>query len=242
MKILKMASALIISTIVSSANTVLAADNNYYANYYEEEGNLLFKVRGFYLNASSKPKGFPPSVAAKEKPGSLVQNGYGVDTATTYFFTDNIAADLSLGVGMMRVKSSTLSKAASATSLGDGTGSVGKNNQIIMVPAAGAIQYHIAPFGAIRPYLGAGIHGTYMHTRSKAIKVATGYGPVIQVGIDFIAKDDTLFTFDVRQYFLKSNVTFKKNLLGPNNAAINDVRSKVTWNPLVISAGFGFKF
>jgi len=240
MKILKIIPVIVLSALVTSANVSFAAKSgDYYSNYYEDEGDLLFKLRGFYLTTSSKPKGFPASVSAKEKPGSLVQNGYGIDTATTYFFTDNLAAELSLAIGMMKVKGSALSKAAS---LGDGTGNGGKNNQIIIVPAAGTIQYHVAPFGAIRPYVGGGIHGTYMYTRSKAIKVSTGYGPVAQIGVDFISKDDTLFTVDIRKYFLKSNVTFKKSLLGPNNPAISDIRSKVDWSPLVISAGFGFKF
>ena len=240
MKILRIIPVIVFSAFVASASIAFAAHDDYYANYYEDEGDLLFKIRGFYLNTLSKPKNFPASVATKEKPGTLVQVGYGVDTATTYFFTDNIAAELSLGIGIMRVKSSSLSKAA--LSLGDGTGVAGKNNQIIIVPAAGTIQYHVAPFGAIRPYIGGGIHGTYMYTRSKAIKVSTGYGPVAQIGVDFISKDDTLFTFDIRKYFLKSNVTFKKGFLGPNNAAVTDVRSKVDWSPLVISAGFGFRF
>jgi outer membrane protein len=240
MKILRIIPVIVFSAFVASASIAFAAHDDYYANYYEDEGDLLFKIRGFYLNTLSKPKNFPASVATKEKPGTLVQVGYGVDTATTYFFTDNIAAELSLGIGIMRVKSSSLSKAA--LSLGDGTGVAGKNNQIIIVPAAGTIQYHVAPFGAIRPYVGGGIHGTYMYTRSKAIKVSTGYGPVAQIGVDFISKDDTLFTFDIRKYFLKSNVTFKKGFLGPNNAAVTDVRSKVDWSPLVISAGFGFRF
>jgi len=239
MKIVKIIPVVVFSTFVALANIAFAAHDDYYANYYEDEGDLLFKIRGFYLHTSSKPTNFPASVAAKEKPGALVQLGYGVDTATTYFFTDNIAAELSLGIGMMKVKSSALAKAAS---LGDGTGVAGKNNQIIIVPAAGAIQYHVAPFGAIRPYVGGGIHGTYMYTRSEAIKVATGYGPVVQIGVDFISKDDTLFTFDIRKYFLKSNVTFKKGFLGPNNPAVTDIRSKVDWSPLIISAGFGFRF
>ena len=239
MKIVRIISVIVFSSFVASVNIAFAAHDDYYANYYEDEGDLLFKIRGFYLNTSSKPKKFPASVATKEKPGALVQLGYGVDTATTYFFTDNIAAELSLGIGMMKVKSSALSKAAS---LGDGTGVAGKNNQIIIVPAAGTIQYHVAPFGAIRPYVGGGIHGTYMYTRSKAIKVSTGYGPVAQIGVDFISKDDTLFTVDIRKYFLTSNVTFKKGFLGPNNPAVTDIRSKVDWTPLVISAGFGFRF
>jgi len=234
MKILRIIPVVVLSAFIASANIAFAAHDDYYANYYEDEGDLLFKIRGFYLNTSSKFKNLPASVATKEKPGALVQLGYGVDTATTYFFTDNIAAELSLGIGMMKVKSSALSKAAA---LGDGKGVVGKNNQIIIVPAAGTIQYHVAPFGAIRPYVGGGIHGTYMHTRSKAIKVSTGYGPVAQIGVDFISKDDTLFTVDIRKYFLKSNVTFKKSFLGTE-----DIRSKVDWSPLVVSAGFGFRF
>lgn len=239
MKILKILPIVILSTFVTSANISSAASGDYYANYYEDEGDLLFKLRGFYLTTASKPKGFPPSVASKEKPGSLVQLGYGIDTATTYFFTDNIAAELSLGIGMMKVKRSALNK---ASLLGDGTGTGDKNNQIIIVPAAATIQYHVAPFGGVRPYVGGGIHGTYMYTRSKAIKVSTSYGPVAQMGVDFIAKDDTLFTIDIRKYFLKSNVTFKKSLLTSNDPNIKDIRSKVDWNPLVISAGFGFKF
>ena len=59
---------------------------------------------------------------------------------------------------------------------------------------------------------------------------------VLQAGIDFVSKDDTIFTFDVRQFFLKSKVTFKSGFL--NAPSVN---STVNWNPLVISAGVGFK-
>lgn len=45
-------------------------------------------------------------------------------------------------------------------------------------------QYRVAPFGAIRPYVGGGLNGTYMYARSKAIKVNSGFGPVLQVGVD----------------------------------------------------------
>ena len=236
MKISKITSAIILSSLISTTGSALAASDNYYNNYYEDEGALLFKIRGFYLNSSSKLKNLPASNvgSTSERPKTLAQTGYGIDAATTYFFNDNIAAELSLGVAMIKVKSSTLSKASN--SFGNGTGKPGKNNQILSVPAAGTIQYHVAPFGAIRPYFGGGIHGTYMYTRSKSYNVASGFGPVLQLGADFISKDDTLLTFDVRQYFLKSNVTFKQALLGSA-----DVRSKVIWNPLVISLGFGFK-
>ena len=210
--------------------------SEYKNSYYEDEGDLLFKIRGFYLNTSAKLTKLPSSVANKPKPKSFAQNGYGIDAATTYFFTDNIAAELSLGLGIIKAKSVALAGASSV--FGNGGGNDGTKNEICYIPATATAQYHIAPFGALRPYVGGGINGTFMHTRSKAIKTANGFGPVIQVGIDFMFKDDTMLTFDVRQYFLKSKVTFKKGFLNSDS----NVGSTVVWNPIVISAGFGFKF
>tara|TARA_B110000503_G_scaffold142158_1_gene238055 strand:+ start:323 stop:1030 length:708 start_codon:yes stop_codon:yes gene_type:complete len=229
---------ILIAFIFLIASSASASNNDYDANYYEDEGSLLFKIRGFYINAPVKIKTAP--INGAEKPGKLLQNGYGFDTATTYFFTDNIAAELSLGLGMLKTKSSAIKKAS--TAYGDGTGSAGKKNDIFFVPLAATVQYHIAPFGALRPYIGGGYHGAYLYTRSKAIKVRPGHGAVLQAGIDFMAKDDTLITFDIRQYFLKSKVTFKKGILSSNNPMVSDVSSKVDYNPLVVSIGFGFKF
>ncbi len=216
--------------------TFNAAASEYKNDYYEDEGDLLFKIRGFYLNTSAKLSKLPASVSNSPKPKSFAQNGYGFDTATTYFFTENIAAELSLGFGLIRVKKSALNEASE--SFGNGSGEAGKNNEIFYIPASATAQYHIAPFGAIRPYVGGGYHGAFMHSRSKAIKVSTGHGAVLQAGIDFISKDDMIFTFDVRQFFLKSKIKFKKGFLG----SASDVASTVEWNPLVISAGIGFKF
>ena len=214
--------------------TFNATASEYKTDYYEDEGDLLFKIRGFYLNTNAKLTKLPESVSGKPKPKSFAQNGYGFDTAVTYFFTQNIATELSLGFGIIKVKSAALQSAAN--SFGDGTGDAGKKNEIYYIPASATVQYHVAPFGAIRPYIGGGYHGAFMHTRSKAIKVKTGHGPVLQAGIDFVSKDDTIFTFDVRQFFLKSKVTFKSGFL--NAPSVN---STVNWNPLVISAGVGFK-
>ncbi|MFK7968273.1 MAG: OmpW family protein [Rickettsiaceae bacterium] len=240
MKILKslvVASVIAISSSAFASKSIDDKSDDYYANYYEDKGSLLFKIRGFYASTNSKMSGLPAVTnTGVSKPSKLADNGYGFDTAMTIFVTDNIAAEVSLGLGFYKTKSSALSSVAAA--YGGSNPALGKRNQVYMVPVTFTAQYHIAPFGAIRPYVGGGLNGTYMYTRSNAMKVSSGFGPVLQAGIDFIAKDDTLFTFDIRQYFLKSKVTFKKGFLGTNN----DVKSKVAWNPLVISAGIGFKF
>ena len=88
--------------------------SEYKNSYYEDEGDLLFKIRGFYLNTYAKLTKLPSSVANRPKPKSFAQNGYGIDTATTYFFTDNIAAELSLGFGIIKVKSAALAGASNS--------------------------------------------------------------------------------------------------------------------------------
>ncbi|MBU6183863.1 MAG: OmpW family protein [Rickettsiales bacterium] len=225
------------SKVFASESASVPKQNDYYANYYEDtESTLLFKIRGFYAATNAKMSNLPaPTIAGASKPGKLAQQGYGFDTAMTIFVTENIAAEVSLGLGFYKGKSSTLLGAVDAYGSG-GTG-LGKRNQIFMVPVTLSAQYHAAPYGGLRPYVGAGLNGTYMHTRSKAIKVDSGFGPVLQAGVDFISKDDTLFTVDIRQYLLKTKVKFKKGFL-----ATDGISSKVNWNPLVISAGFGFKF
>lgn len=227
---------ILISSVLLAATTSLASD--YDANYYEDEGALLFKIRGAYTDSSAKIK--KATLNNAENPGNFIENGYGLDVATTYFFSDNIATELSLGVSLLRVKNSAIKKASLA--FGNGAGNVGKNNDIFFLPLAATIQYHVAPFGAIRPYVGGGYHGAYLYTRSKAIKIDPGHGGVLQAGVDFIAKDDTLFTLDVRQYFLKSKLTLRKEFLFPGGLAASNVSSKTTMNPLVVSLGFGFKF
>ena len=104
--------------------------SEYKNSYYEDEGDLLFKIRGFYFNTNAKLTKLPPSVANKPKPKSFAQNGYGFDTATTYFFTNNIAAELSLGFGIIKVKSSAL--ASASTAFGSGGGNAGTKNEIYL--------------------------------------------------------------------------------------------------------------
>lgn len=226
--------------LFSSVNAIAAESGkkDYYDDFYDREGNVLFKLRGFYGHTDGKITGLPSTSrnnasASKKK---LAEHSYGFDSAMNIFVTDNIAAEISLGLGYLKTKSAALE--AVLRDYGTTTSFNQKRHQIIYVPLTITGQFHTAPFGGIRPYVGAGYSATYMYTRSRAIKTYSALGPVLQAGVDFMAKDDTIFTFDVKQYFLKSKVDFKKGFLGTTN----DIKAKVTWNPLVVSAGIGFKF
>ncbi len=204
-------------------------------DYYTDEGRLLFKIRGFGAITAGKLKSMPaPTNAVALRGKNLVRNGFGIDTATVVFFNDNIASELSLGFGVLRAKDSTISNISASYGAGNYKS---KRKDIYMIPLTLTAQYHIAPFGAIRPYVGAGYHGAYLFTKSKAFKINNGHGPVLQVGVDFVAKDDTLITFDIRQYYLKTKVIFKDGLVGNNRG----FSSKTELNPLVFSVGLGFK-
>lgn len=229
---------LFISSIAFSsiAKDIYADDDNskadYDSAYYENEGNLLFKARVRGISTDGKQSNLPQATAANPvKIGNLIENGFGVDASTSVFFNSYIAAELSVGFDMLRVKNSNLANIA----YNYGGSFVGKRKDLYMVPLTLTGQYHIAPFGAIRPYIGGGYHGAYMMTKSK-FKVKNGIGPVIQAGVDFYAKDDTFITVDLKQYFLKNKVNYSSSLV--NTPVSSDVRI----NPLVLSIGIGFRF
>ena len=72
-KILKNISVISLLTISSA----IAAEDKFYNVNYESEGQMLFKLRGSYVNVKSKPKKFSNDLATLEKPGSLVSSSYG---------------------------------------------------------------------------------------------------------------------------------------------------------------------
>lgn len=229
--------------IIIAASTSAFADNDrfrdYDADYYLDEGKLLFKLRPLYSIVEAKQKDLDrlsSSNPSAKKPSDLVENGYGFDTTSTYFLADHIAAELSAGVTYYKTKRNSLRETANL--FGNNNATVGKKSDLWMVPVSATLQYHIAPFGALRPYLGVGAHGTYVYSRAKEFSVNSGFGAVFQGGVDFVARDDTLITLDVRGYTFESKINYKKEFTGTGQ----DFSSKVKWNPVVISLGFGFIF
>lgn len=204
--------------------------------YYENEGSLVFKARLGGIFSSAKQKGLPTPTASKPVAvGEVAKNGYGGDISTTIFFNNYLATEFSLGFNVLRTKYTSL--ASVAHNYGVDNVKLGKNKPIYMIPATVTGQFHIAPYGGIRPYIGLGYHGSYMLTQATGLKIRNGHGAVGQIGIDFYAKDDTLINIDVRQFFLNPKLEYKPNLVGNKT-----VTSKVKLNPLIVSVGIGFNF
>lgn len=229
--LLTTASIILVSSAYASRKRT---DTDYDSNYYESEGAIIMKFRGQGIFAKSKPKKYPEiKKSPKVKEGNFITNGYGIQGATSIFFTDNFGAELGLSAMIFRTSDSAL-KAAQAN-YGNQTIEMKRKNTV-GIPLELLGQYHIAPYGALRPYLGAGYHYTYFWTQSRQFKVSSTHGYVGQVGMDFVLTDDSMINIDLKYYKMQPKVTYKKSFIG------KDVSGRAHINPIVFSVGMGFKF
>lgn len=144
----------------------------------------------------------------------------------TYFFTDNIAAELILATTKHDVH-------ASGTALG-----VVDLGSIWVLPPTLTLQYHFMPKDKISPYLGAGVNYTIFYNEDLPAAVVTSidydnsFGFALQAGVDFHIQDNWYFNVDVKKIFLQTDVSI-------NGGAIN---ADVDLDPWVVGVGIGYKF
>jgi outer membrane protein len=145
----------------------------------------------------------------------------------SYFFTDNIAAELILGTTYANVQ---------ADGAIAGLGKVGK---AWLLPPTLTVQYHFTDFGAFKPYVGAGVNYTLFYNQSGSgafsdLKVKNKMGAALQVGFDYMLDEHWGVNFDVKKIFLepKWKVDF-------NGAPLS---GKAKLNPWLVGAGVTYRF
>lgn len=142
----------------------------------------------------------------------------------TYFFTPNIAAELILGTTPHDVKTT----GAANLDLG----------RVWLLPPTLTIQYHFAPEGKIRPYIGAGVNYTIFYGQDDdkapvtSVDYDNAFGWALQAGVDIPLDDHWALNVDVKQIFLSTTATV--NPLG--------VKADVDINPLLVGFGIGYRF
>ena len=98
----------------------------------------------------------------------------------SYFFNDNIAAELILGTTMADIS---------------GAGSIkglGKIGETWVLPPTLTLQYHLTNFGDFKPYVGAG-----------RLDIENSFGAALQVGFDYKIDDRWDFNMDVKKVFMR---------------------------------------
>ncbi len=146
----------------------------------------------------------------------------------SYFFTDNIAAEL--------IAASTRHELRAT---GTAVGNVDVGSTWVLPPTL-TLQYHFFPHAQVSPYVGAGINGTFFYGTSangpvvKSFSVDNAVGAAIQAGVDINVTGHWFANIDVKQIFLSTTAHL--------NTALGPVTAKTNLDPLVIGAGVGYRF
>lgn len=137
----------------------------------------------------------------------------------TYFFSDNIAAELILATTEHDVS-------ASGVNLGS----------VWVLPPTLTLQYHFMPHGQVRPYVGAGVNYTMFYGEDEPAGINMEYdnsfGAALQAGADFPINENWVFNVDVKKIWITTDVNV-------NGGAVT---GDVDINPWVVGVGFGFRF
>jgi outer membrane protein W len=215
----------------------------------EEEGRLATKFRAFGSFPKSKQYDLPEKKPAAATDGStpaakddedLVDiGGGGVEFATEVFLTDHIATELAVGVGAYRTKK--LENVAFNYEGSAGHATAAEPKLLWFAPISFGVKYFVAPFGAISPYFGIGYSYNIFFTMSDEYNVGNTHSFVVQGGLDFVTRDDTVYSIDVKKYMQKPEVRYADKMIKKDNS--KEVTANLTdFSPIVISVGVGYKF
>ena len=136
----------------------------------------------------------------------------------SYYFTPNIAAELIL----------TYPQKHDVRLNGAKVGSVKE------LPPTLLMQYHFTQFGALKPYLGAGINytrfsGAKFNDGSKIDLKKNSWGGALQVGVDYALDKHWSLNLDVKKVYMDTSV-HTLNL------------GKVKLDPVLVGVGVGYRF
>lgn len=141
----------------------------------------------------------------------------------TYFFTDNIAVEAIAGTTQHTVRAK-----------GGSTNVKIKDTWVL--PPVVTLQYHFAPKAKVSPYVGVGVNYMLFYGGDDKngfdLKIDDGFGAALQAGLDVATHDRWTVNLDVKKVFFETDAVDRTN----------GVRTKVTLDPWVASAGVGYRF
>ena len=187
------------------------------------------KAGGVILNVrltEVAPQGTDPILTtAGAATGLRSDAGYDVmpTIGVSYFFTDNLAVEVIAGTTKHTVKAK-------------GPNTDLKVRDTWVLPPVVSLQYHFAPAAQISPYVGAGINYMLFYGGSNKngfdLNIDDGFGTALQAGVDIGVSEKWALNVDVKKIFFKTDATDTKN----------GIKSHVTLDPWVVSAGMGYRF
>jgi outer membrane protein len=141
----------------------------------------------------------------------------------SYFFTNNIAVELILGVTPHDI---------------DGAGALAGLDigEAWLLPPTLLLQYHFDFGHGIKPYVGAGVNYTIFFNvdggDAGSLDLDNNWGWALQAGVDIHLRDNWFLNFDVKKLWLETDATVG------GGAITTDVEI----DPWIIGVGLGYRF
>lgn len=189
----------------------------------KEAGDILVRGRGVaVLPASSNTAITTQGGAATGLNVGNVSNSFVPELDFSYFFTDQIAAELILGTTRHDVKT------ANGIDMG----------HVWLLPPTLTAQFHPFPKARFSPYIGAGINYTLFYGEKSGsnpavqnIDYSNSFGPALQVGMDVALGGRWSLNVDVKKLWIRTDVS-------TNALKANDVKL----DPWLVGVGIGYRF
>lgn len=150
----------------------------------------------------------------------------------TYFFSDNIAAELILGVTPHDV-----------TAVGTSVGDLDLGD-VTLLPPTLTLQYHFNPDGQLRPYAGVGVNYTLFFNEDlpansalDSIDYDPSLGFALQVGADYMLNERWFLNVDLKKVWINTDVT-----IDATTALSAVVNADVDIDPWIFGVGFGWRY
>lgn len=176
-----------------------------------------------------------------------VNNNFIPELDFTYFFTENLAAELILGTSKHTVGTIGSTLDLPPVVNGPATANVDLGS-VWLLPPTLMIQYH-HKFGDIfKPYVGIGANYTIFYNEKSGaaqdIKYDNKFGWGYQFGFDIDLTEKFFINVDFKKLFLKTDVTVDASNLLSSEAPINELKipAKVKLDPMLIGFGVGMRF
>lgn len=157
-----------------------------------------------------------------------VDSAFTPDLDVSYFFTENIAAEL-VFLAYSRHDVKAKNTAVGNIDLGS----------FDLVPPTLTVQYHFMPNKTFRPYVGAGLSYVWIPDEDPGAATAVRYddgviGYTVQAGFDYFFNEHWCLNFDVKKVWV--NVDVEVDALGTT------VTTSVDVDPWLVGIGVGYHF
>ncbi|WP_353120652.1 OmpW family outer membrane protein [Myroides odoratus] len=170
-----------------------------------------------------------------------VNNNFIPELDFTYFFTENLAAELILGTSRHTV--GTLG--SDLTAVDKGSNANVDLGSVWLLPPTLMVQYHYPVTNNFKPYVGVGVNYTIFYNEksgaARDISYDNKFGWGYQFGFDIDITDKFFINVDFKKLFLKTDVTVDATNLNPTGEQLN-IPAKVKIDPMLIGFGVGMRF